>query len=249
MLNFLSAVHSKITPAATYSSTVLTDSPIGFWLYDETSGTTLSDQGSGAKNMTTVNSPTLNVSTGLTGLPKTITFSQPSAQYAKTGQQTTYNLAPSGNWSAECWFSTTNATAQAPFAIRGVNLGGGNGDILAAFFTNITAGKISVYVTNSAGTGYVTLTSTTTVTGGGYFHVAATAVSGGALTLYVNGVSEASTTTARYASSNNRTASGGAQSEGDVNYSNHFSGNVMAPAVYSSTLSSTRVLAHYNAGI
>jgi hypothetical protein len=233
-----------------YSDTVLADSPLGFWLFNETSGSTLTDQGSGAKNMTAYNTPTLNVSTGLTGIPKTIEFGAGASEYASTGLQSTYNLAPSGNWTVEGWFSTTDSSGpDAVFAIRGNSLVGGNNDILCAAFTNITANKLTIAVTNSATTGSVLLTSSTTVTTGAYFYFTVTAVSGGALKLYINGIEEASSTASRYTGTNSRAFIAAAQSDGGAGIQNFFDGKCMAPAIYSSTLSTTRITEHYDRGI
>jgi hypothetical protein len=232
-----------------YSQTVLADNPLGFWLMNETSGTTLTDQGSGAKNMTTYQSPTLNQNTGLTGIPKTISFNG-SNQYASTGLQSTYNLAPSGNWSVEGWFSTTDTSGpDAVFAIRGNTLPGGNNDILCAAFTHITANKLTIAVTDSATSGSVLLTSSTSVNSGAYFYFAVTAVSGGALKLYINGTEEASSTASRYTGSNSRAFMAAAQSDGGSGIQNFFNGKCMAPAIYNTTLSTTKITQHYNKGI
>ena len=252
LLNVISGLQGTPTPAVlTYSQTVLADSPIGFWLFNETSGTSLADAGSGAKNMTTSGSPTLNVATGLTGIPKTITFNG-SNQYATTGLQSTYNLAPSGNWSVEGWFSTTT-TISSPvpcvFAIRGNTLGGGNNDILCAAFVNITTNKLTIAVSDAATTGSVLLTSSTSVNTGAYFYFTVTAVSGGALKLYINGTEEASSTASRYTGANSRAFLAAAQSDGGSGIQNYYNGKCMAPAIYNTTLSTTRITAHRNAGI
>lgn len=251
MLNVISGLVGSPTAAVlNYSQTVLADSPIGFWLFNETSGTTLTDQGSGLKNMTTFNSPTLNQSTGLAGISKTISFNGGGNQYATTGLQSTYNLAPSGNWTVEGWFSTTQtAGPQAIFAIRGNTIAGGNNDILCAAFINITTNKLTIAVTDSATTGSVLLTSTTTVNTGSYFYFTVTAVSGGTLSLYINGTLEASSSASRYTGTNSRAFMAAAQSDGGAGIQNFFTGKCMAPAIYNSTLSTTRITAHYNKGI
>jgi hypothetical protein len=74
--------------------------------------------------------------------------------------------------------------------------------------------------------------------------MAITATSGGAMTLYIDGTSVASTSTARRTSAGvNHRAYVGSQ----VNQY-FFGGNVTGVAIYNTTLSPTRVLAHYNAG-
>ena len=219
---------------------------------NETSGTTLADQGSANKTLTTSGSPTLNQNTGLTGIPKTVSFSSGSSQYATTGLQTSYNLAPSGNWTVEGWFSTTTTTSSpvpAVLAIRGNTIAGGNNDILCAAFVNITTNKLTIAVTDLATTGSVLLTSSTSVNTGAYFYFTVTSVLGGALTLYINGTSEASSSASRYVGTNSRAFITAAQSDGAGNYQNFYTGKCMAPAIYNTTLSTTRITEHYNKGI
>lgn len=247
MLNSIVPIFSSATAAASYQNVVLSDNPLTFWMMNETSGTTATDLGSAAINGTYVDTPTLNVSTSLIGLPKGVTFDG-IGEYLKTDNQSAYNLAPNGNWSHECWFKTTTTGVCSISAVRNHGASEG-GTILSAFFTNVTTNKVSLYVTDSAGTGYVTLTSSTSINTGSYFHICATAVSGGALKLYINGVEEASTTSSRSSSTQSRDFVVAAQPAQTGVWQNPIAETAMAAALYNTTLSSTRVLAHYNAGI
>lgn len=234
-------------PVLNYQQTVLTDNPISFWMMDETSGSTATDLGSAGQNSTYITSPTLNVSTGLTGLPKGVTFNG-TDQLMSTGFVSSYNLAANGSWSAEGWFRTTATGVGTVLAIRGADTGT-DGDIICALFTNIASGKLSAFVTQSGGGGYVSINSTTTINTGAYFYAAVTATSGGALKLYINGTEEASTTAARSSVSVNRKFSVAAQSASTPPYQTYLAETAMAPAFYSTVLSPTRITAHYNKGI
>ena len=72
MLNTISAIYG--TGKISYAATVLADNPLSFWLFNETSGTTATDQGSANLALTYQNSPTLNQSTTLAGITKAVSF-------------------------------------------------------------------------------------------------------------------------------------------------------------------------------
>lgn len=242
MLNVISGTLSAGVPVLNYQQTVSADNPVGFWLLNDTSGSTASDLGSGANNLTYINTPTLNVSTGLTGLPKGVTFNG-STQLAASSQVGSFNTALSGNWSSEAWFKTTDTNVGAITSVR--NFGGvASGCML---FMNISTGKVSAYISNAADDNFIVLTSTTSVNTGAYFHVVATSTSGGAAKLYINAVEEASSSTARSATSESRKFTVGAQTT--ATYGNYLAETAMAPAFYTSTLSGTQVTNHYNKGI
>jgi hypothetical protein len=245
MLNTISGLLGAPLPPLTYSQTVLADSPRGFWLLDETSGSTATDLTANANNLSYVASPTLNVSTGLSGVTTGVTYNG-STQYANSSKVSTFNMSPDSSWSIEGWFRTTSSAVGTVFMFRedsSVNAGVGGG-----IFTNLTTNKISAFTTDSA-LNNLTLTSSTTVNTGAWFYVCVTAASGGALTLYVNGVSESSTSTTRGNSTVSKIVSTGAQAQTAPTYATFLTGSTAAIAIYNTTLSADRVLAHYNAGI
>lgn len=220
-----------------YSQTVLADNPIGFWLMDQTSGTTLNDTSGNANNATTYNSPTLNQS-GTGGISKSVLFNG-TTQYAQTGTVSTFNIAPSANWSVEAWAKTTSSSAYISIMYVGGS-GANTSDTLGQL--GFSSGKANGgSITNTPG--FLNITSSASFNDGNWHHFVMTAASSGALTLYVDGSNVASSSTARRATGNNSfVVIGGQVSQ------YYFPGNVTAVAIYNTTLSSTRVTAHYNAG-
>ena len=232
--------------AKNYQAVVLADNPTGFWMFNETSGSTGTDLTANGNNMTFRNSPTLNVSTGLSGITKAITFNGTN-QVADTAIVATFNTAPSANWSCEVWFKTTSTTS---FASAGTWKGAGDTEV-CAFYLNATAsGKVAVRVMDAAGTGFITIeNSTGTYNDNNWHYACATSTSGGAVVLYIDGVNKASSSAGRFATSANRDITAAANSQGETSFANYLAGSLAARAVYSTTLSSTQVTAHYNEGI
>jgi hypothetical protein len=231
---------------ASYSSVVLADNPVGFWLTNETSGSTATDSTANANNLTYIASPTLNVSTGLGGVLAGVTYNG-TTQYAKSAKVSTFNMSPNGSWSVEGWFKTTSSTTGTVLMFRedtstSDGVGGG-------IFVNLTTNKVSGFTTEATTYASLILTSSTTVNTGSWFYVCLTAASGGALTLYVNGSSEGSTSTTRGSSTNSKIFSTGAQAQAAGAFVTFLNGSSAAVAIYNTTLSADRVAAHYSAGI
>ena len=155
-------------------------------------------------------------------------------------------MSPDTSWTVEGWFRTTSTAIGTVAMFRddsAFNTGVG-----AGIFTNLTTNKVSAFTTDSSYSN-LSITSSTSVTSGSWFHVCVTAASGGALTLYINGISEASTSTTRGISTVSKIFSTGAQAQTPPTYATFLNGSTAAVAIYNTTLSATRVLAHYNAGI
>lgn len=245
MLNNLAGVISGFTKS-TYSQTILADSPVGFWLTNETSGSTATDSTANANNLSYVASPTLNVSTGLSGVTKAVTYNG-STQYANSAKVATFNMSANANWSVEGWFKTTTSAFGTVLMFRD-NLSGSNAEMGGGIFINLTANKISAFSTDSALSNLV-ITSSTSVNTGAWFYACVTAASGGAMTLYINGASEGSTSTARGSTAGNKYFSTAAQAGLAGAFQSLYTGSTAALAIYNTTLTSTQVLAHYNAGI
>lgn len=232
-----SSASNSVTPVS-YSSVVLADNPRGFWLMNETSGSTFADTSGQGNNATIFNSPTLNQSGPLSGLNKSVLFNG-TTQYGKTSLVSTFAINPSANWSVEGWFKATTSQLGAVMYV-GDDSGGSGGMLMQMGLSSLNKAFITI-ITNTPG--FLTISSTTNFNDGAWHHLAATSVSGGAVTLYVDGVSVASTSTARRASALNSAVIIGSQ-VGQY----FFNGNITAAAVYNTTLSAARVLAHYNTG-
>jgi hypothetical protein len=244
MLNSITGVLASGMKGS-YASVVLADNPVGFWLLNETSGTTASDLTANGNNLTYTASPTLNVSTGLSGVTTGVTYNG-TTQYAASSEVATFNMPSSASWSIEGWFRTTSTSSGSVFMFRddsAVNAGVGGG-----LFVNLTANKATAFTPDSAFNS-LTIVSSTTVNTGAWFHGCITAASGGAMTLYINGASEASTSTTRGLTVGSKIVSTAAQPQTPPTFVSFFNGSSAAIAIYSTTLSAAQVLAHYNAGI
>lgn len=228
-----------------YSQTILADNPVGFWLLNDTSGSTATDLTANGNNFTYIASPTLNVTTGLTGVTKGVTYNGTS-QYVKSAKVATFNMSADQSWSIEGWFKTSSSALGTVFMFRddsGNNTGMGGG-----LFVNLTANKASAFTADSSGNSLV-IVSSTTINTGAWFYACVTAASGGAMTLYINGTSEGSTSTTRNSTPVSKIVTTGAQASTSPAFTTFLNGSSAAIAIYNTTLSSGRVLAHYNAGL
>jgi hypothetical protein len=251
MLNNLPAIYGGIK-LVSYSEVVLADNPIGFWLLNEASGSTATDSSTSSINATYNNTPTLN-QTGPSGaISKSVFFDGASSENAVTALSSTYAINAGSNWSMDIWFkdnSTVVSSIETFFTWRGdVSYAR---DVLGLFtLNNGSAGRIQILSSTNTGfdgdtlvLGYDRSPDTN------WHHVAATAVSGGALKLYLDGAEVASTTTARWTGTNvNKRAVIGSNWNTSTGIQ-YLTGNLAAGAVYNTTLSASRVLAHYNAGV
>jgi hypothetical protein len=232
-------------PAPTYTSTVLGDNPIGFWLLDETSGTTGDDLTTNNNNLTFYNSPTLNVSTGLTGITKAITFDG-SNDYLQTAEVSTFNVAPSGNYSVEMWIKYSTSSFLIPFSWR--DSSGGAANLVCNIAVNNSAtGSIDAYFGNSGG-GLTVIGHTNSYNNNAWHQVVVTATSAGAFRLYIDGVDRANTTAARGTGTGNKSILVAANNNaGSPNI--FYAGTGTAVSVYNTVLTGTEITDHYNTGI
>jgi hypothetical protein len=244
MLNNLPAIYGGIK-LASYSEVVLADNPIGFWLLNETTGSTGDDLTANNNNLTFLNSPTLGVSTGLAGIPLAITFDGTNDSL-KTSEVATFNVAASANWSVEMWIKTNSAAFSTFFSWRS-NAGTQASITTTVSINNGTTGMIMLQTTDSAGNG-LNVSHTNSYNDDAWHHVVCTATSGGAARLYVDGVDRANTNTARNTTTSNRVIAVGANNNAGTPFQ-FYTGTATAVSVYNTALSAARVLAHYNAGV
>jgi hypothetical protein len=232
-------------PILNYSQTVLTDNPIGFWLLDETSGTTGDDLTANNNDLTFYNSPTLNVSTGLTGITKAITFDG-SNDYLQTATVSTFNVAPNGNFSVEMWIKYSTSAFLIPLSWRD-NTNAVSNLVCNIAVNNSATGSIDAYFGNSSG-GLTVISHTNSYNNNAWHQVVLTATSGGAFRLYIDGVDRANTTTARGTGTNNKSIMVAANNNsGSPNL--HYAGTGTAVSVYNTVLTATQITNHYNKGI
>lgn len=227
-----------------YTAEVLADSPLAFWLLADTSGTTVTDSSGNSRTLTYVNSPTLNQTGPSANITKAVSFDGTN-DIAYGAELAAFNLSPAGNWTMEAWVKTS--TAGTGTICRLSNLANTSGGRLADL-TCSGSGSLQVYCNDAAGSGFIYVTATGTYYDGKWHHVVATGVSGGAMTIYVDGVSRASSTASR----NNNTASKAGQIGATYNngpIAAPLNAQIAAVAMYNSTLSQARITSHYLAGV
>lgn len=250
MLNTLAGIIASSGGGVSYKNIILADNPIGFWMLDETSGSTAVDSSTQSRNATFLNSPTLNQSGPSAAISKSVAFNAASSQGAYTAAVSTYAIAPSANWSIEGWFkSNASDIDMAALTIHpgyGASSSGNEQILTGNFFANVTGNLV---IGQSAGTSsnYINL-SGSGKRDNAWHYFAVTSASGGNLTLYIDGTSVGSSSTSRRSSTQNNSVGLGMYWNASGSPQTFFTGNLAACAVYNTTLSSTQVTNHYNAG-
>ncbi len=225
-----------------YAGAVLAVSPSGYWRLGESSGTTATAY-AGGQNGTYTNSPTLGVAGNLSNDPDTaVTFNG-------TGNVVTFgdvhDYAGTSPFTVDFWMNRSGTTPASRVWMCGkeryvsdTNRGGwavmiaGSAD---ASPNNIMVGRYD------GTSGATEITSKTQTVAGTWYHVVAT-YDGTTMSLYVNGVLEASA--ASSLSVENNTTS---MSVGGLPSSNYFTGTLDEVAVYDKVLSATTISGQYAA--
>lgn len=229
----LHAPSSVLAGNSIYNSAVLADNPLGFWSFDEASGTSALDSATtagapqqGAQNGSYINctlaqsSAALNLGTcaRLNGTNSYVSF--PYVSFFDLG---------TGDFSVELWYNTLGT-------VRGdiFNFKSGASDF--GIFANVNA------VGSIGGWHNAALASYTTPGINNWYHVVYVRTAGN-ITLYVNGVSRGSTADTSSMSPGSATPILIGQNAGGQ----WFNGYVDEVAYYPSALSPARVTAHYTA--
>lgn len=239
-MSLIGIIASSKAVSKNYWDTIVDDGAYSAFKYDETTGSTVADF-INALGMTGYGTYTLNqTGPGITDVTKAISYNGSTGYHQTTsGDKSNYNVAPNGSWAVECWLKTTTASLSQAITVRG-------GDILCGLYLSAySAGKITA-TSNDFGGGELSITGTTTVNDGNWHHIVGTAQSGGSFYLYIDGVEDAITATARKSTTANRSIGVGANIAVPTQFLN---GTVAAPAFYTSYLTSTQVLSHYTKGI
>lgn len=207
---------------STYSATILADSPYAFWRATESSGTTLADSSGNSRTLTL---PGSGYTLGLAGAVSDGTgksFSLDGSTGISIGATIADAVLGSANWSVEFWYNSLNRN-QTIFGGRSAT--GGSAE--SVIWDNVN------YLGTPAGGGSLTLYTQT------WHHVVLT--SSGAV--YIDGTALA----------NSGGWSTGSTSEmyigAKYNNTDISTGRFAEIALYTTSLSSARVLAHYNAGV
>lgn len=237
-------VYSFLRQPNVYVQTVLSDSPVGFWMLDESAGSTAFDE-AGSYNLTYNNAPTLGVAGPSVGISKAVTFNGTN-QTASGNNSSVFTNSASGNWSLEIWLKyTSSSTSISPLFVR--NTDGVTNSVTGGIIcNNITVGVISALAATAGGT--LQINSGGGLNDGNWKHVVVTAETAGSLRLYINGTEVASSSTGRNTTSSQRSITVASNRTGVSSFLQFFPGSLAACAVYNTTLTQARVLAHYFAG-
>lgn len=222
----------------TYTELVLQDNPLGYWLLNESSGTTATDSSGNSRNGTYANSPTLQATgPGASNLPYAVTFNG-SNQKVTTSDYSAFAFQPNSAWSIEHWVKTSQTTTAQTITNRDATNAPS-----AAIYLNINANDDVGYFSGSAIDAY----SSAGVNNNAWHYICVTAAAGGDLKLYIDGVLKKTDSTARGTLSLT-TAPVTMATNGTIGV-HWLSGSLCAAAIYNTELSATRVLKRYNAGI
>ncbi len=214
-----------------YQDVVMQDSPTAYWRLGETSGTTVLDLGSGNHNGKIVVAPTLGVTGAVAGDGnKAMTFAAGSGHYISTTQTS------SSTFTWEAWIKPTGDASGWHTIMSMVNTN--------YVLFDYTSTRIGVWTAD--GLGPATFNTTGNLTANVWHHVVL--------------VREGNSTTNGYKLYLNGSLSGQANS-GTLSptdpiflgvrsgVGDYYDGSLDEVATYSTALSSTRILAHYNAGL
>jgi hypothetical protein len=177
-----------VSPRLKYQQTILSSSPILYWRMNTTSGTTVTDYSGSARNGATVGSPTLETVGLLVNDSDTAITFDGSTQYATLAYAS--------------WMNTPYITLEAiikPIAINSASIyhildrDNSTSNPNRIFQFRINSQRFEITLWDNTGTLWVTTGSTTTITNGQTYHLAAT-YDGTTSKIYVNGKLEQSAT-------------------------------------------------------
>lgn len=225
------------------NSAITADSPtVWLKLDDTTVASTFVDASGSARTASVIGSPTFG------GGAATAYVGGSSVAFAATqyGSVATPSWAGSlGALSVEAWFKTTSATTQAIVTMDNTGQSPGHSTRKFALYLD-SAGKLTWMSFTSAG-GFPYAATAAAYNDGNWHHVVATRTTTG-MVIYVDGASVATQTISGTLSGTNTVdlLIGAISTGGGPGY--QFVGSLDEVAVYGTSLSSTRVGAHYSAG-
>jgi hypothetical protein len=234
-----------------YANEVLADSPVGFWRFGETSGTTAADSGSGA------NDGTITVGAGAVGEPSLLS-NDPNSSIQFDGAATIVTFLDAsaiqnifdGGGTYECWF---NADSDGELDVgKFISKSDGTGGWFADTRNEVT-GTIQIQFKQEFDGATDGRWSIEAVTLNAIHHLVIVydnSAVGNNPTIYLDGVSQS--VTERATPDGTRGTDVGNDmwiGAGSAGAGNAFDGHIDEVALYTTELSPVRVLAHYNAGI
>jgi hypothetical protein len=224
---------------AVYDSVVLADAPVGYWKLAETSGTVANDSSGNAINGTYHGTFTLLGANGPANLPGGVLLSG-TASYVSIPANTLLNVG--NNWSVEAWcFGYTISTGVCLVTEAYV---GGSDPVSLALGFNFDSSSSTSSIMGGFYTGSGWVRAVGPALANAHLYHAVITYDNTALYLYINGALIASIATSAHVASNNGLYLGTQDSGG----SSFFSGILSCCALYNTTLSASRIKAHYVAG-
>ncbi len=225
---------------------ILADGPVAYWPLDEAAGATAATDRTGASGKPSLTVTQVGsggtVDFGAAGVSdpdvsSAVAFTPVDASNGKCLLSSRFeSLTPN---TAEAWVRVIGIPATTPRIVFDVTPVSGNNDSLT-IQVNDTTGYAAAKFYFAAGLTTYTATSSVNVCDGNWHHLAAV-ISGGSLYIYVDGVST-STAAAGWTSSPCLARAGGGGTQ-------MLSGALAHVAIHTSALSSTRIAAHYAAGV
>jgi hypothetical protein len=216
-----------------YSSEILADSPLLYYRMGDASGTTMTDSSGGGRNGAYVNSPTLGT-TGLVSDANTaVTMASASSQRATVTDDNSLDGLTA--ITVEAWIKPTTVPSSQAYIISR------DGSTNRSFQFRLNNHKVEfIKVPN----GTVTASSAASINAGDLRHVAAV-YNGTDIRIYINGVLDGTpaATTGDLGTVARDLEIGARSSAG------FYDGIIDEVAVYTTALSSTRIAAHYAAGL
>jgi hypothetical protein len=217
---------------AAYQDEVLADHPVAYYRFEETSGATAFDT-ENSNDGSYVNGVLLN-QPGAPALGRAAGFDGIN-DYVSTPRTV------STNFTLEAWVKTTAPSLTGSQSYEGNGLlwsdvGGAANDFAMAMLNN----GLSFFTGNPD----VTVTSATSINDGVWHHLVATRAQGGSVEIFINGVSQGTTTTNNSPLDGNPSIMIGA----NVLDGRYFAGLIDEVAYYPGVLSAARIRAHFRAG-
>jgi hypothetical protein len=224
-----SEYHAGSNTAISYPQAVLDDTPLSYWRFGDTSGTTAIDFSTNGRNGAYQNSPTLGAAGLLRADTDTAVRFDGTDDYASLASAAWMNVPA---FSTEAWVKTT-ASGQAIVSRD-------NSSSSKAWRLSVSSGFAS-FILHNGGSNY-TLTGVTAINDGRTHHIVATYASG-TMSIYVDGVLDGTLNGTAHSVTGTP-----ALRVGTERLAGYFDGVIDEVAFYGSALTANQVARHYYAG-
>lgn len=236
---------------AAYDEEVMADSPLAYWRFEETSGTTATDETANSHDGTWNGSPTLGA-TGKVGNAVTLDGSD---DYMDPGNLGDFGSDCAAAFTIEFWFKFTTTDQETVFT--GWN--GNSGETLLHIHLNTSGnsvggqspGRIAASLRNDSGDQTIRATDRSDLNDGNWHHIAVVwDDSDTTIDIYVdgildNGASDVDGSAITSGSTSNFTVTAVGRKE--YSSDQHVDGTLDEMALYTSAVSGSRISAHYDA--